>query len=150
NTGQTNAAPLLTGITVPYSAEFRERESNQGLLTTLASTKPAGGQPGKVIEGQLVKGAVDRLVASVGTFRRTLARAISSEDFWPIFLLIAAGIFLIDIFIRRVTVHFYWVIPALAYAYNRVRGRDQAEVPDERLARLRNRKAAISSQIDER
>src|SRR3954469_19422693 len=45
NTGQTNAAPLLAGITVPYSAEFRERESNQGLLTTLASTKPAGGQP---------------------------------------------------------------------------------------------------------
>jgi uncharacterized membrane protein len=150
NTGQTNAAPLLTGVTVPYSAEFRERESNQGLLTTLANNKPAGGQPGKVIQGELAKGAVDRLVASVDTFRRTLAKAISSEDFWPIFLLIAAIIFLIDVFIRRVTVHFYWVLPALAYAYHRVRGHEQQAVPDERLARLRNRKAAISSQIDER
>ena len=73
-----------------------------------------------MIEGELAKGAIDRLVASVDTFRRTLAKAISSEDFWPIFLLIAAGIFLIDVFIRRVTVHFYWVLPALAYAYNRV------------------------------
>ena len=150
NTGQANAAPLLTGITVPYSAEFRERETNQALLTTLASTKPTGGQPGQVIEGQLAKGTIDRLVASVDTFRRTLAKALSSEDFWPIFLLIAAGIFLIDVFIRRVTVHFYWVMPAVAYAYNRVRGRDQPAAPDERLARLRSRKAAISSQIDER
>ena len=150
NTGQSNAAPLLTGVTVPYSAEFRERESNQALITTLASTKPAGGQPGQVIEGQLAKETINRLVASVDTFRRTLAKALSSKDFWPIFLLIAACIFLIDVFIRRVTVHFYWVMPALAHAYNRVRGRDQQAAPDERLARLRSRKAAISSQIDER
>jgi uncharacterized membrane protein/Mg-chelatase subunit ChlD len=150
NTGQTNAAPLLTGITVPYSAEFRERETNQALITTLASTHPTGGEPGKIIEGQLTKSTVDRLVAQVDTFRRTLAKAMSSEDFWPIMLLIAAIVFLIDIFIRRVTVHFYWVMPALAYAFNRMRGIQQAEVVDERLARLRNRKAAVASQLDER
>jgi hypothetical protein len=90
------------------------------------------------------------MVQSVDTFRRTLAKAISSEDFWPIFLLIAACIFLIDVFIRRVTVHFYWMWPALAYAYNRVRGHQIEAAPDERLARLRNRKAAVSSQLDER
>jgi uncharacterized membrane protein/Mg-chelatase subunit ChlD len=150
NTGQTNAPPLLTGISVPYSAEYREREPNQGLLTTLASTRPAGGQPGQLVQGRLEKGAVDRLVASVDTFRRTLAKAMSSEDFWPIFLLIAALIFFLDVFIRRVTVHFYWVTPALAYAYNRVLGRQQEPARDERLERLRSRKAAISSQIDER
>jgi hypothetical protein len=119
-------------------------------LETLAATKPVGGEAGKVIEGDLVKGAIDRLVASVDTFRRTLAKAISSEDFWPLFLLLAAGIFLIDVFIRRVTVHFYWVMPALAFAYNRALGRAQPEVRDERLERLRNRKAAVSTQLDER
>jgi uncharacterized membrane protein/Mg-chelatase subunit ChlD len=150
NTGQANAPPLLTGITVPYSAEFRERESNEALLLTLANMTPSGGKKGAVIKGDLEPGAIDRLVASVDTFRRTLAKAISSEDFWPIFLLLAACIFLIDVFIRRVTVHFYWVWPALAYAYNRVRGREQEAAPDERLARLRNRKAAVASQIDER
>jgi uncharacterized membrane protein len=150
NTGQKNAAPLLTGVTVPYSAEFRERETNQALITTLASSHPAGGEPGKIIEGQLTKSTIDRMVAQVDTFRRTLAKAMSSEDFWPIMLLIAAIVFLIDIFIRRVTVHFYWIVPALAYAYNRIRGIQQAEVVDERLARLRNRKAAVATQLDER
>jgi uncharacterized membrane protein/Mg-chelatase subunit ChlD len=150
NTGQANAPPLLAGITVPYSAEFRERETNRALITTLASTKPTGGQAGRVIEGPLVKGAIDRLVASTDTFRRTLAKALSSRDFWPIFLLIAACVFLGDVFIRRVTVHFYWVMPALAVAYNRVLGRQPEAAPDERLARLRNRKAAIATQIDER
>lgn len=150
NTGQSNAAPLLTGLTVPYSAEFRDREANIGLLTTLASMTPRGGQPGVMIEGELDRSTIDRLVASADSFRRTLAKAMSSEDFWPIFLLIAAGIFLADVFIRRVTVHFYWIMPAMAYAYARVRGQPQEEVRDERLERLRNRKAAISSQIDER
>ena len=150
NTGQANAPPLLTGVTVPYSAEFRERESNAALLQTLASFKPNGGEAGKVIEGELAKGALDRLVASVDTFRRTLAKAISSEDFWPLFLLIAAGIFLIDVFIRRVTVHFYWLLPMLAFAYNRVLGRQLEPARDERLERLRNRKAAVNTQLDER
>jgi uncharacterized membrane protein len=150
STGQSNVAPLLTGITVPYSAEFREREANEALITTLASMKPAGGEQGKVVQGELVKGSVNRLVDSVDTFRRTLAKAISSEDFWPRFLLLAAGIFLADVFIRRVTVNFYWVGPALAYAYNRALGRQIEEVRDERLERLRSRKAAIASQIDER
>ncbi|MDX1944127.1 MAG: VWA domain-containing protein [Pirellulaceae bacterium] len=149
NTGQGNNM-LLTGVTVPYSAEFRERETNEALVKTLAGLRPVGGQAGQVISGDLKKGAVDRLVASVDTFRRTLAKAVSSEDFWPIFLLIAAGIFLVDIFIRRVTVHFYWLTPALAYAWNRVRGRQIEAAPDERMARLRNRKAAVANQLDER
>ncbi|MEX2176701.1 MAG: glutamine amidotransferase [Pirellulaceae bacterium] len=149
NSGQGNNM-LLTGVTVPYSAEFRERESNQALITTLATLKPAGGQVGQVIEGEMKPGAIDRLVASVDTFRRTLAKAMSSEDFWPIFLLIAAIVFLADVFIRRVTVHFYWVAPVLAQAYGRMRGSPVDAAPDERLARLRNRKAAVSSQLDER
>jgi hypothetical protein len=55
------------------------------------------------------------------------------------------------VFIRRVTVHFYWVLPMVALAYNRVLGRlPQEQIRDERMERLRNRKAAVSSQIDER
>jgi uncharacterized membrane protein/Mg-chelatase subunit ChlD len=149
NTGQGNNM-LLTGVTVPYSAEFREREENQALMTTLASLKPSGGQSGMIIQGELKEGAIDRLVASADTFRRTLQKAVSSQDFWPYFLLIGAAVFLADIFIRRVQVHFYWVAPALFAAVNRLRGREAEAAPDERLERLRNRKAAISNQIDER
>ena len=33
-------------MNVPYSAEFRERETNDLLITTLASLKPKGGEAG--------------------------------------------------------------------------------------------------------
>ena len=144
--------PLLTGVNVPYSAEFRERETNEALITTLASLRPKGGEQGKIINGDLIpeKTSIDKLVAAVDTFRRTLPKAMSSQDVWPLALLIAACIFLIDVCIRRVTIHFYWVLPALAYAWSRVLRRQQEPVRDEVMERLRSKKAAVASQIDER
>ena len=111
-----------------------------------AGSKASGGEAGKVIDGELSKSTLDRLVASADTFRRTLAKAISSTDFWPIFLLIGAGVFLADVFIRRVQVHFYWVAPALAGAFHRIRGHQVQAAPDERLARLREARARRSKQ----
>ena len=144
-------APILTGASVPYSAEYRERETNQALLTTLASQVPKGGRgPGKLVDEPLRPDNLDQITTMVDTFRRTLPKAVSSKDVWPLFLLIAAGVFLADVFIRRVTVHFYWVAPALAWAYHRLLRRPQVEARDEVMERLRNRKAAVSSQIDER
>ena len=64
NTGQGNAAPLLTGVTVPYSAEFRERETNEALLTTLASYQAQGWRGGQGDRRRTAaKGTIDRLVA---------------------------------------------------------------------------------------
>ena len=144
-------APLLTGASVPYSAEYRERETNHALLTTLAGFKPKGArESGKIASVDLQPGTVNRLTEMIDTFRRTLPKAISSKDVWPLFLLLAASVFLADIFVRRVTVHFYWVVPAIAWAYNRLLRRPQEEVRDEVLERLRSRKAAVASQIDER
>lgn len=144
-------APLLTGASVPYSAEYRERETNAALLTTLAGLKPKGGtETGMLAEEPLRPDNLDQLTKAVDTFRRTLPKAISSKDVWPLFLLIAASVFLADVFIRRVTVHFYWVTPALAWAYHRVLRRPQEQVRDEVIERLRSRKAAVTSQIDER
>ncbi|MGC4005681.1 MAG: VWA domain-containing protein [Pirellulales bacterium] len=37
-------APILTGLNVPYSAEYLDREPNEGLLRDLASLEPAGGR----------------------------------------------------------------------------------------------------------
>jgi len=149
STGKGNA-PLLAGVTVPYSAEFRDRETNTPLLTTLAKMQPKGGEAGTVIPGELQKGSVDQMVAAVDTFRRTLPKAISSQDVWPLFLLISACLFLADIFVRRVQVNFHWVPAGLSALRNRVLGRKQEEVEDTRIERLRSRKAAIANQIDER
>lgn len=149
STGKGNA-PLLAGVTVPYSSEFRDRETNTPLLTTLAKMQPKGGEPGTIIDGELRKGTVDQMVAAVDTFRRTLPKAISSQDVWPLFLLIAACLFLADVFVRRVQVHFYWVPAALGKLRNRILGRKQETVDDTRIERLRSRKAAIANQIDQR
>lgn len=144
-------APLLTGVNVPYSAEFRERETNELLITTLASLKPKGGEAGtKMPDFVPNKTSIDQLIASVDTFRRTLPKAMSSKDIWPYILLIAAGIFLVDIAIRRITIHFYWVQPAVAYAWGRVMRRPQEAVRTEVMERLRSKKAAVTSQLDER
>jgi hypothetical protein len=149
NTGM-GGAPLLTGVTVPYSAEYRERESNEMILTTLASYKPKGGLPGVRIDGPLNKDNVPELVKQNDSFRPTLQKANSSQDIWPIFLMVAGCLFLADVFVRRVQVNFEWVLPSAAWAWNRMLRRDVEEVADERMDRLRNLKATVSNQLDER
>jgi uncharacterized membrane protein len=144
-------APLLTGVNVPYSAEFRERETNELLITTLANLKPKGGEAGvKMPDFVPNQSSIDKVIATVDTFRRTLPKAMSSKDIWPLMLLLAAGIFLVDIAIRRITIHFYWVMPALAYAWGRVMQRPLEPVRTEAMERLRSKKAAVTSQLDER
>lgn len=149
NTGM-GGAPLLTGITVPYSAEYRERESNEAVLRDLARTVPKGGEQGKLIEGPLDPASVPQLVRSHDSFRRTLERANSSQDIWPIFLMVAGVIFLGDVFVRRVQVNFDWIGPAAIWSWNKVLRREQALPADERMDRLRNLKATVSNQLDER
>ena len=46
-------APIMTGVNVPYSSEFRDRETNIELLKDLARMRPEGGELGAVIENGL-------------------------------------------------------------------------------------------------
>ncbi len=143
--------PLLTGVNVPYSAEFRNLETNKALIETLAKFSPKGGQPGiEMPDFSANQTAIDRLIGAVDTFRRTLPKAMSSTDIWPLILLLAAGIFLVDVAIRRITIHFYWVAPALAYGWGRLMQRPLEPVRTEAMERLRSKKAAVTSQLDER
>jgi uncharacterized membrane protein/Mg-chelatase subunit ChlD len=142
-------APILAGVTVPYSSEFRDRETNLQLLRQLAVQTPQGGQAGQLIEGDLERGKVQGLV-EFDTFRHNLAKAISRQDVWPLVLLITACVFFADVLVRRVTIHFYWIGPVLAWLWARTLRRPQESGPDERLERLRSRKAEVSEQLDER
>jgi len=65
-------------------------------------------------------------------------------------LLVTACVFFGDVLVRRVTIHFYWVGPALAWLWARIRRREQEQAPDKRMERLRSRKAEIGEQLDER
>lgn len=141
--------PILAGVNVPYSAEFRDRETNQALLKTLASLTPKGGQSGQLAGADLSRENMDRLL-SVNSFREGLKKAISRRDVWPLVLVITAWVFFGDVFIRRVAVHFYWIGPAAKWLWDRLRGRSADDGADQRIERLRSRKAAISEEIDQR
>ncbi len=140
---------IRTGVNVPYSAEYRDRETNEALLQSLAQMKPRGGQPGKVISGQLEPGRVDQLLKT-STFRRDLARSISTRDIWPLLVMLAGCVFFADVFVRRVAVSFDWVPPLIARARVAITGSGEVPVVDERIERLRSRKAEITDRIDER
>ncbi|TWT81612.1 von Willebrand factor type A domain protein [Planctomycetes bacterium CA13] len=140
------AAPLTTGVTVPYSDEFRVRETNQALLQSLASIGPRGGKPGEItapLEDQLSEELID-----ANAFRGGLALARSFRDAWPWFLLASCGLFLGDVFVRRVSIRFDWVGKAI----DRIRGKqdDAKSTATVRLDALRKSKESLSDSIERR
>ena len=141
-------SPILSGVNVPYSAEYLDRETNEGLLKSLAELKPKGSEPGQVIEDRKNEGLPGLLKAD--TYRHNLIKASSSQDVWHYLLLAAACLFFADVFVRRVQVSFAWLPPMLSRVRDRVFRREAKAAPAETIERLRSRKAAISQQIEER
>jgi len=141
--------PLLAGINVPYSDEFRARASNDELLKQLAAVVPEGGKAGELIEGHAPSGEDQedpRL--KVNPFRHEgLRKARSSQDAWYYAVLLASCVFFADVFIRRVQINFNWAFALWARAVAIVTRREQA-VEVEILDRLRSRKEAVGQQID--
>ena len=97
----------------------------------------------------MVREQFQKLLA-VDTFRRGLAKAKSNQDIWHSVVLVAGCVFFGDVCLRRVAIDFYWIGPALVWLWQRIRRRPREAVADERLERLRSRKAAVTEQLDER
>jgi hypothetical protein len=110
---------------------------------------PKGGEAGKVVEGVLEPGKMDRLLEH-DTFRHNLPKARSSQDVWPLLVLATACLFFFDVFVRRVTISWEWARPAVNWVREKIFRTEKVEAPDERLERLRKRKAAVSTNLDER
>jgi uncharacterized membrane protein/Mg-chelatase subunit ChlD len=144
--GQT---PLLTGVNVPYSPEFRDRETNEALLANLARLEPKDGPPGVVIEDATGRGDAKEL-AKINTFRHDLPKATSRQDVWHYALLIAGLTFFFDVFFRRVQVSLAWVPPLAGRLRDRLLGREPQAAPTETMSRLRSRKAEVGEQLEQR
>ncbi|HVX14967.1 MAG TPA: VWA domain-containing protein [Pirellulales bacterium] len=142
-------SPLLTGVNVPYSPEFRDRETNEALLASLAKLEPKGGPPGVVIEDTTGR-ADPKELAKADTFRHDLPKATSRQDVWHFALLIAALTFFGDVFFRRVQVSFAWVPPLAGRMRDRLLGREPQAPPPEYMSRLRSRKAEVSEELEQR
>jgi hypothetical protein len=139
--------PIRTGVNVPYSSEFRERETNLALLKQLASLKPRGGEEGQVAQGDLHE--PQGLIEKFNTFRHNLAKAISSQDAWQWFLVLGAVLFFGDVFVRRVAFSYEWIAPIVVFIQQRILRRHIDEAADARMERLRSRKQEASAQVDE-
>ena len=88
--------------------------------------------------------------SDINSFRRDLAKQISSSDIWPLLVLFASCVFLADIFVRRVSISLAWLQPAWTKTKDFVLRREPLPVPDERMARLQSRKREIEGEIDDR
>jgi uncharacterized membrane protein len=140
-------APLTTGATIPFSNEYRIRQTNMSGLKQLASLKPAGGETGMLTE-PLDQQSFEEILKSNDTYRGGLPRAKSMQDIWPWCLLLGAVSLLADIFVRRVSLDYAypakWLIERLR---PRVTLQDAAR--QQNLSQLRNKKSQVSQAIDE-
>ncbi len=142
-------APLLSGVNMPYSAEFRDRDTNAGLLQDLVALRPSGGQPGVLAKADLQRNNLDQLVR-LNPYREDLPKSVSIRDVWPLILLLAACVFLADVFVRRVTVTADWILPAYRWLAARLRRSASDQQVEERLAQLQSKKAELTQSIDQR
>ncbi|MCO8122458.1 VWA domain-containing protein [Stieleria sp. TO1_6] len=139
------ATPLTTGVTVPYSDEYRVRETNMALIESLAATQPRGGQAGEVT-APLEDRSSEELV-DANAFRGGLALARSIRDAWPWFVLGGCCLFLGDVMVRRIAFDMSWV----GRTMKRLRGEktSSAEVVT-RLDALRKNKSQVDEDLEKR
>ncbi len=139
-------APLTTGVTVPYSEEYRVRESNRALLASLADVKPSGGNAG-VLLPSLEREQIDEALKT-DPYRTGLKLARSVQDAWPLIALFAVTLFFFDVFVRRVAIDFGWVARGIGKLLGRDAIKDQRE--ENRLRTLKAKKEAVGSDLERR
>lgn len=143
-------APLISGVTVPYSAEYNDRQTNRALLEFFAKLKPKGGEPGVMVEPDLTDETMDEILKGYDSFRSTLAPAVSLQDAWPLLLLWAAILFWVDIAVRRVHLQFEWLQALSSWlGATRTRQRQREQELQQRLDQLRATKQTAAEQLDE-
>ena len=137
---------LMTGLSVPYSKEYSDRESNLAVLESLASFEPRGGEVGKVTDVSLKKTAMNELL-EFNTFRPTLTSAISIQDIWPLLVTLCGAVFFGDVLVRRVAISFDWVGHSWRWLMAKLT-RSEQEISTSSMSRLQSRKAEIEKDIE--
>jgi uncharacterized membrane protein len=142
----SNKPPITTGVTIPFSDEYRVRQANMRLLEQLSERKPTGGASGH-LSNPLEADSLKELVGQ-DSYRTGLPPAKSLQDIWPIAVLIGATLFFADVFVRRVALDLGLPLRMLAA---RLRGRGESASDTERrerLDRLRSSKSNVSEDLD--
>jgi uncharacterized membrane protein len=146
--GPDNVQGVITsGVSVPYSDEYRELRSNPTTLETLASVTD-----GKVTNWkQTPDGRIDldRTIQSSDHFRRDagLINPRSFAPLWPTLLWLAACLFLGDVAVRRIAIDWGAIALAIGKEWQKITGREVATSSDY-MDKLRSRKAEVGEQLD--
>ncbi len=139
--------PITTGVTMPFSDEYRVRQANMQLLESLAARKPLGGTAG-TISASLEKDSMEQALG-VDTYRKGLPPAKSLKDIWPLAILIGATLFFCDVFVRRVAIDMGLPLRMLAARLRRRTDNSKALDAEQktRLDRLRSSKNIVGDDL---
>lgn len=142
----SNKPPITTGVTIPFSDEYRVRQANIRLLEQLSERKPTGGTSG-LLSDPLEADSMKELLGQ-DSYRTGLPPAKSLQDIWPIAVLIGATLFFADVFVRRVALDLGLPLRMLS-AKLRGRGESKSDTERrERLDRLRSSKSNVGEDLD--
>ncbi|MEX2026963.1 MAG: hypothetical protein WEH44_06670, partial [Pirellulaceae bacterium] len=141
-------ALLRSGVSIPCSPEYRDLAANEELLFSLAAMRPPGGKPGEIIRLPRETETWGRF-AGPDIFRRDLPRSRSLSGIWPLLVLAAAGLFLLDVGNRRVIVPWNEVAAWASSLFVKRAAAAEAASPLDRL-RATKVQAAASHQRSER
>ena len=139
--------PITTGVTMPFSDEYRVRQANMQLLESLAARRPVGGAPG-TLSASLEKDSMNELIG-IDTYRKGLPPAKSLKDIWPLAVLVGAALFFGDVFVRRVALDVGLPLRMLAAKLRRRRDSSNAVNLEQkkRLDRLRSSKTIVGDDL---
>jgi len=138
---------VTTGLSVPYSDEYRDLRSNPVLLETLSDV--TNGQLLSWVRGPEGQTDMQRTIANADVFRRDPNMPIprTFRPIWHLLLWTAAVLFLFDVAVRRIAPDIDRIRQNLADMWQRLRGQDVAPREDY-MEKLRSRKAEVGEQID--
>ncbi len=138
-------APLTTGVTVPFSDEYRVRQANMNLLEGMANLTVTGGGKGEI--GPAIETETLKELLAQDPYRGGLPPSKSLKDIWPWALLVGATLFFCDVFVRRVALDLGVPIRWLA-----MKLRPKTKAADvQRMARLdqlKSQKTAIGEGLE--
>lgn len=133
---------IRAGVTIPYSPEFADLETNTPLLEQVRFL--TGGRTYADDEDVLAKAA-----RTGELFRAGPPGAKSTQPFWYWLVVMAAILLFFDVAVRRISLDPAEVTQAVGRYWSQLRGRAMLEVPTPQfLERLKSRKAQVGEEME--
>ncbi|MGL4421704.1 MAG: hypothetical protein ACRCZF_13640, partial [Gemmataceae bacterium] len=143
--GTGKAGPLFdstrAGVTVPYSAEFADLESNTPVLKRLSEA--TGGKFHTDDSAEL-----DALAKSQDLYREAPRTVRALLPFWYWLVFVAGVLLLVDVALRRISIEWAEVRYRAEKGWAKLRAAPEPIMPDAALGQLLRRKAEVDEAID--